>query len=416
MRILIILACLLATVFAAGQSNMIKAVAIDNNGDSIYGNIDYRNWKNNPQTINFINSANEKKTFDPSSIRGFIVPRVMEVYTSFMVEIDNITSDQDRAIQNNFIDTVLVKKKVFLFQLVKHRGLSLYEYNSEHKDRFYYKKENEEPVELIHHYLFDESSNRVREITTYQDQLFFLFSGCPDAANKSTRIKFTKKEIQETFVQYLKCLDPASVIDARAKDEGSFKIGIIGGLMWNTFKFKGTASFADDNYSSSLSPLLGVSFDLGLSRNRNKWHFINEVMYKSYKTGTSFTRPYGTGYTVTSDVDLNFSFVQLNTLARYILQSGGICKPFINFGIANAFMVSENTNKTHLKYSFAQEEDITAIDRPRKYEFSLLGGAGITMQKIAFEFRYEGNKKGFSPVLSLDTNPASFQFIVTYRL
>src|SRR5437867_3620738 len=113
---------------------------------------------------------------------------------------------------------------------------------------------------------------------------------------------------------------------------------------------------------------------MGLSRNRNKWHIVNELIYKIYKMDNGFTRPYGAGYTITSDIDLSFSYLQLNTCVRYVFLSNGSLRPNINFGIANGLMIAENKNNSHRSYSFGVQEEVKAIDGPRKYEFSILAG------------------------------------------
>ena len=202
---------------ASGQSNFVKAIVIKNNGDSVSGNIDYRNWKNNPQTINFISNASEKEVFDASSIRGFYVPSANETYTSFTVEMDMITSDQFEAINNSFIDSPTLKKTVFLLQLLKHPALRLYQFTANHKEHFYYAEGNEDPVELIHHYLYDEANSRVQEDVTYKEQLSGLFATCPDVAGRSKMIKFSKKEIQDILLKYLQCNAPGSAVDIKRR-------------------------------------------------------------------------------------------------------------------------------------------------------------------------------------------------------
>ena len=122
-KCLFILALLANDVFASGQANFVKAVVINNNGDSIYGNIDYRNWKNNPQTINFINAANEKQAFDASSIKGFYVPAANETYTSFTVEMDMISDDQYEAMNSSINNAPTLRKRVFPSSTGKASGI-----------------------------------------------------------------------------------------------------------------------------------------------------------------------------------------------------------------------------------------------------------------------------------------------------
>jgi len=108
-----ILALLAVNFLGSSQSNFVQAVVINNNGDSIHGQIDYRNWKINPQTINFINAVNEKQAFDAASIKGFYIPGVQEIYTSFSVEIDMIPGDLDRALTVSLTHLSCIKGSFF---------------------------------------------------------------------------------------------------------------------------------------------------------------------------------------------------------------------------------------------------------------------------------------------------------------
>ncbi len=414
--VLNIILMLMINAFASGQSNFVKCIVINNNGDSVYGNIDYRNWKNNPQTIHFKNAANEEQTFDAFSIMGFYVPSVNEIYTSFKIKVDMLPRQQDEAIENSYVDTTTLHTRAFLLQLIMHPTLRLYQLISNNKEHFYFIKGNGEPIELIHHYLYDESTKQVYEDKTYKEQLSGLFTSCPSVIGRLKTMKFRKTEIVDIIRKYLQCSSPGSAIAIKKKDVVSVRFGIIGGIMLNTFHFNGTnILLVDNNYSSNVSPVLGVSLDIGLPRNRNTWHIVNELIYKLYKTGSTFTRPYGSGYTVNSDVALSFSYAQLNTIVRYVFQSNGSLRPYINLGIGNAFIIAENKNNSHNVYSFGREEDVKAIDGPNKYEFSALYGAGLQIRNLQLEFRYGHSKKSFSPYLSLEVNPTSYQFIITYK-
>jgi hypothetical protein len=406
----------IACSIASAQSNFIKGLIIGINGDTVYGTIDYRNWKNNPETIDFIDVNNEKKRYDPSSINGFHIPSVNETYTSFLVEIDREPGDADDAINKRFEDITPLKKKVFLLQLVKHASLGLYLYSDTWKEHLFYLKESNEPVELIHSYQYNESSKQVYQNTKYKEQLTALFAACPDITRAVQTIKFGKKEIQDITLKYLQCSAPSSAITIKKKDPVLFKFGILAGISSNTFKIQGSNSvLSDDNYSGNLSPVAGISLDIVIPRSRSSWHIVNEIIYKSHKTGSNFTRPYGNGFTANLNVDIAFSYLQVNTLGRYVFPSNAQLKPFVNVGVGNGTIIKENKNKLNVKYSFGSEENSTAIDGPRKYEFSTLFGAGIIVKKMQAELRYWQSKKSFSPSYDLDINAKSFQLILKYQ-
>ena len=411
-----VLAIISTNFLSSAQSNFIKATVINNAGDSISGNLDYRNWKSNPQYITFINAAGEKQRFDAAAIGGFYIPSVNETYTSYTVAMDMLPGDQDEALKNNTIDSPLLIRTVFLLQLVKHPAARLYQFSGRHKEHFFFASGNDAPVELVHHYTFDEAAGKVVSEDTYQKQLSGFFSSCATVAGKAQTAKFSSKDLQKLLLEYLQCSAPGTVADIKKKDSVSVKWGVVAGAMINSFSFSGDNSLLTaDNYKGNTSPVLGISLDLGLSRDRNKWHIVNEIIYKSYKTSNSFTKPYGNGYTVSSDVQLQFSYAQLTTLLRYVFQLNTAIKPYVNAGIANAFIIAENKNTLHNKYSFGNEETIKAIDGPAKYEFSLQAGAGLVYRRISVECRYGASKKSFSPYHTLDVNPASIQGLFTYR-
>ena len=406
----------LAGNYTIAQTNYINAFVINTRGDSISGRLDYRDWKNNPESIDFIDANNENKVLFPADIKGFFIPTANEVYTSFDVEIDMLPGDADDAINANSIDSSVVKRKVFLLQLVASRSLKLYELTENRKEHFYFVTETATPIELIHHFNYDEKSKQVEEISIYRQQLNNLFGNCPEVATKMNRMRFRKNEIQKSFLQYFECSSPGTYIDVKKSDPVIVKFGITAGIAENTFNFEGSNyDVVDDNYSNNVSPLFGISVDVGLPRNQNKWHIVNDLLYKSYQTSSSFMRTSPNGYQLSEDVDFGFSYAQLSTLLRYVFQSNSSLRPYINLGIANAFLLSENQNNRHIKSSFGTEIDEKAIDGPRKYEFSLQGGAGISLKSILIEARVVHSKKSFSSEYSLNVNAASYQLLLTYQ-
>ncbi|MBZ5856852.1 outer membrane beta-barrel protein [Flavihumibacter profundi] len=397
------------------QSNFIDAIIINRAGDSVPGKVDYRNWKNNPENIVFLNLSGDKKVFTGADIKGFYIPSVKESYAGYNVGIDMLPGDKDLAISNVSIDSPTIHRPVFLLQLLRHPSLTLYQFRTRQKDHYYYVKDNQQPVELIHNYSYEEANNRVLEHSHYIHQLDSLFSSCTAVQQEAGTVKYTSKSITNIFLKYLECTVPGSSVEVKKKDPTTIKFGIIGGVSINSFDFTGSSELAADNYSGNVSPIFGLSMDIGLPRNRNKWHLVNELGYKAYATENSLTNTTVNGYGVNTDVKMSFSYVQLNTLARYIFYGNKKMDFYFNAGIGNAFMIAENENSLHAVYSYGTEVDGKAIEGPRRYEFSVLGGAGLSVGKIQFEFRYAFNKKGFSPSFALDVNPRSYQFLLTYQ-
>src|SRR2546421_10965438 len=101
-RFLVCLLLWINQLFA--QSNYQPAVVINNNGDSVAGKLDYRNWKKNPETITFIGPGSVHQTFNPDSIQGIFIPSENEVYTSYSVGVDMRCRDAEEAIRSTRIE------------------------------------------------------------------------------------------------------------------------------------------------------------------------------------------------------------------------------------------------------------------------------------------------------------------------
>lgn len=403
--------------FSIAQSNYEEGYIIRNSGDTVFGKIDYRNWKLNPLMIRFQPASSTNQSFDPSSIKEFHIQKEKETYRSFTVTLSQLPGESEKAVEYNYKDSSKITRRVFLLVLVNHPQICLYQYNERAKEHYFYSKGEENPIELIHYYSFDDVSNQVQETSLFRDQVTSITSSCTEIAASIQRLKYNQSDLQKFFVKYLKCSSPDTFIEQIKQERIPAVFGVVIGGMLNSYNFKGdNTALVNNGYSSNFSPVIGISLDLGLARNQNKWHIINELIYKNYKTGDSFVRPYGGGYNYTYDISFNFSYLQLNNLVRYLFAANSSIMPYVNFGIGNGFMISQKENKRVTLDSFNGATTFSeAINGPKKYEFSLMGGGGIATGKITLEFRYAYCGKSFTNSITSNVNVGSVQLIGNYR-
>src|ERR1700743_2234688 len=79
------------------QSNYHEGYVLKNNGDTVKGYIDYREWMISPKSIDFKIKKEDKNRlqFDPATIRGFRI-NGMETYISYIGKISlNKTNLED---------------------------------------------------------------------------------------------------------------------------------------------------------------------------------------------------------------------------------------------------------------------------------------------------------------------------------
>src|SRR3569833_2202807 len=73
MRLLLIALFTLLSVTAFAQSNYHSGYVVKNNGDTVKGYIDYREWERTPKSIHFkvVETGKEVQEFDPKTIKVF---------------------------------------------------------------------------------------------------------------------------------------------------------------------------------------------------------------------------------------------------------------------------------------------------------------------------------------------------------
>jgi hypothetical protein len=418
--LLICLLCLSLSTF--GQKNFTAAYIVKNNGDSLNGTIDYRNWKKNPETIKFIGSSGQEEEFDPASVSGFYITAQKEKYISAEVSIDKTTDQYNTAYATQVAKDSFILKRVFLLQLIKSASLSLYQYNDGDRNNFYYTEGDGKPVGLIYHFIFLQSGQYLETVDTYKQQLQLLFSSCPKIASKTKNTIYASEPIKNLMTAYLACTNPSAVAEIKKEDHVAIKFGIVGGVMYNTFKFVGHternpndySTLGLDNYKSNMSPVIGVSMDVGFKRDLNRLHLVNELIYKQYVTSdTGFTHT--VLYDLTNTVSFSFSYLQLNTMLRYYFSPGSSVKPFINAGIGNAVMIAERKNSNDVKLTNGNSHSSTAIKDVRKYELTPQFGAGVSIKNLVIEGRFAFSN-GFAPFTTFKSKIKSYQVTFTYLL
>ena len=198
MRLFLIalLTALPAVLFA--QSNYHSGYVVKNNGDTLKGYIDYREWERTPKTIQFKTSNTDKNIleFDPQTIKSFEI-NGMEQYMS---DSGLISMDQ-----TNFpdlptgLDTSKMLNHVFLRQLTTGKYLTLYYQKDNIKKRFFIAESNGTITELKY-YQYHSDEHNVIESAYYKGQLGYYINQFDTGNEKSIsmtgRTQFTQADLQ----------------------------------------------------------------------------------------------------------------------------------------------------------------------------------------------------------------------------
>lgn len=181
------------------QSNYHPGYVLKNNGDTLKGFINYREWHQNPKLIDFKVNKTDKEVliFNPQSIREFQITG-LETYVSYTGFISMNQTNFSNLPEK--LDTTLKSDTIFLKQLALGNHLSLYKYTDDIKTRFFVAETNAPPEELKYY----EYYNSAREIVNkpvFKGQLILyinkLHLESPGVVNKLNHAHYEETDLEQ---------------------------------------------------------------------------------------------------------------------------------------------------------------------------------------------------------------------------
>jgi len=169
---------LLMPFYAFGQTDYVPGVAVNLSGDTLRGEINYKDWDNNPKTIQFKNAEGKILKLGTGDIKYFAVTTDhLSEYQRYMGPVTMDQTDINHLYTGR--DTTVRPDTVFLRVLQKGKNVTLLTLSDNFKTRFFIEETpSTNAVELIYRiYLSGEvsnGSNRAVYENGYQRQLYTL--------------------------------------------------------------------------------------------------------------------------------------------------------------------------------------------------------------------------------------------------
>ncbi|TWW00464.1 PorT family protein [Chitinophaga pinensis] len=392
---------------AVAQRNYVPATIITSQNDSLKGFIDFRDWFVPPKEIIFKQSLADaaEKHFGPGDINGFRIGEPDIEYAVRKVSID--ITKEDFSGDKEAWDRTIQDTLVFLRKLTGGT-YNLYEYVDVHTRVHYIADGKNTPVqelEKVTAFVKRSSGDGIYTDNRYQKQLADLFADNPAVAKKAASVTYHEKNLTRLFVTYNVAKDPSTAVitDERKKIKYPLSFGLMGGMSFNTYDFKGPAFKFDGPSKSNSSPIGGIWLNLPFGRVARNFSGVIELMYKQSKTSSISTTGYFSRY--------DFRYLQLNTMIRYTYPTKTGIKPYVNVGMGNgiAIKVAQNDLANPSRPDEWQEN----IPGVRKHEQSLVGGIGVTIYRLGAEIRYNSGN-GFSPFVGGKTAFNSLQVLAKF--
>lgn len=406
------------------QMNFSPAYIVPLNGDTLRGEIDFRNWKSSPDEITFreYETAPERR-FTPLDIKRFSVAG--QIFISGVVESEisptTVESAGEGAKLKIQIDTT------FLQILAEGKYALCYYKNSDRKEQFYILKDGKFELLIYKRFTFRDSKNELRttENKKYLGQLTVFMKDCPSMSEDLKDLPYLSEQLEKAFIKYLDCINDKIIYqysenNAAKEYKASTRVfgldaGILGGASYSTYDFTAVSSLSSLKMDPSLNPTGGIFLDLTFPTLRRRWQLHNDLIYTSYNfKGGNNAYISSTNYTI-NDVELGYSFLKYNIMLRYRFPVGNMFL-YANAGISRA-MAFENKNLLNQDVMYSGSETFKQtkiISNSNPAPKGLVTGLGSSFKNYYIELRYESSgMKAFAP--SLEGKSSSYYITAGYK-
>lgn len=351
---LLLLIALPSIVFA--QSNYHEGYVLKNNGDTVKGFVNYREWERSPKTIDFKTTISDDKAtaYDAIAIRGFGIYG-KERYISYIgtvtmgpTEFPNLSTG---------IDTTKKVDTLFLRQVATGKYLTLYANKDEIKSRLFIAGPGGAPIELIY-YSYYNDVNQIVSTAQYKGQLY-LYVNKTSPGNK--RLFNEINTLQYDYVDMEKVVDDINGVRYNNSLNSRFFWGIALNM---TTAEENLANYNDFVPKKSKTVAPKISWGMDFFNNPQVQHLIFRV-----EVSASYANP-RFNYT-SSSYHLLYEYNQYTASVTpqilLNLYNKDNFKIYIDGGWAFNFSAYSN-NKTVAKYTDPTLGSVTPVNNPYKLE------------------------------------------------
>lgn len=301
----VLLFSLIFSSISKAQSNFKPGYIVTLKGDSINGNIDYKEWYHNPKSVRFKGPTGDVKSYNVTDITAFGVNGQDFYERSIMaITMDDIVVSRiaDR------LDTAKVTDTIFLRVITKGKNVKLYTYRDDVKNRYIIADGPKgQAVELSFHQYRDSANyTQINTINSYRNQLLRLAYKY-DLFTPALRDRIARLDYSSDIVGIVNKLNG----DSENKTAGKSRIGsrLFAGLGINssTLTYSGDGPLGTAASKSSLYPEIHAGIDLFENSNVRRFYLRTDLSFSGAKYAVSHVA-------YTQQVDFSQQ-VELNTIS-----------------------------------------------------------------------------------------------------
>ncbi|WP_428328524.1 hypothetical protein [Mucilaginibacter sp.] len=374
--------------FIFAQANYRAGYFLKNNGDTVKGFINYREWDQSPTSIEFKYNKDDKDAIQlsPNNTKAFQVTG-KETYITYN---GFISMDKTRfpELPDHF-DTTKKIKTVFFKLLTTGQYLTLYYHNDEIKPRYFIAEKDHNPVELKY-YSYYNDDKEIKYVPVYKRQLVYeIGKFYPAGNNLINGVEYIKYE--ETDLVALINKINKNKVGNKGRSLARFFAGIAINSTQTTIN--NVNYYNHQEKLNNVLPKINVGIDLFGNPDVQKFVFRGELSfsYVNPKYISAETETYPVILHTNADYAFKQYTVSLTPQLLYNIYNADKLKIYIDGGIALNVSTYSN-NRLILKKSGDIDNSTTTIEKPYNLDAiwdSFVAQTGVVLnKKIELSFAY----------------------------
>ena len=259
-----------------------KGYFIDNSNKKIECFIRNIDWLNNPTKFEYkISENSEQKTNTITDVKEFGIYNSSK-YIRALVDMDLSNNELYKLSES---EELKYEEKQAFFKVLIEGNATLFEYVDGNLVKFLYKKNDSEIEQLILK-KYKNSDNNIVSNEEYKKQLW-LHLKCNNITFKSFKyLEYKKRNLVDFFLKYNKCKNEDYINYEKNKKQDLFNLNVRIGLNNSSLSTNNTTVSSSTRYpdfESKIGLRAGLELEYIFPFNNNKWAFIVEPTYQSYK-------------------------------------------------------------------------------------------------------------------------------------
>ncbi|RKR80196.1 hypothetical protein BDD43_0292 [Mucilaginibacter gracilis] len=337
---------LLIPLITLAQSNYKPGYIINLNGDTVKGFVDYKDWNQNPKSINFKTGNNTQVDKQNTNNTQAFAVTGFEYYKRFTLAISMAktnTSDLSTG-----MDSSSTTSAVFLRLITGGKNVSLYSFTDSLKTRYFIAEGNSVPTELTYRvFINPEDGSKTVTQTIYRRQLQVLIARYQPADKKTAnQIQFSdysESDLQK-IVSKINGPNGQSKIKVESQNGLRFYVGLAANGTKTTSQ--GTAYLNSTSSTVNFFPEVHVGMDAFFNKNVGTVLIRTELSVTANK-GNYNLQGAADGLLLAENITFNQKIITLNPQFLYNFYNKPTAKIYLAVGVGfNASFISNEKRNT----------------------------------------------------------------------